>query len=135
MNLLYKLAAEFVLIIHFLWILFMIGGVFIHILSFLKSKVRNFFLIRSIHLVGILYVSALAVLDKYCPLTILEYELRKKFDPTLQQPDSFIIYHLERIVYPEINPKLLTFATVFIGILSVLSFILKPPKIPLKGVK
>lgn len=124
---LYKLLAEIVLIIHFLWIMFMILGFFIHILSFLNLKFRNLFLIRSVHLLGIIYVSILAILDKYCPLTVLEYNLRKKFDPTLQQPNSFIIYHLERIVYPEINPKIIIYTTLMIGVISIVSFLFKPP--------
>lgn len=124
-----KLLAEIVLVIHFLWIIFMIFGFFIHILSFFNLKFRNFFLLRSVHLLGIIYVSILAILDKYCPLTILEYNLRKKFDPTLQQPDSFIIYHLERIVYPEINPKIIIYTTLMIGIISIVSFLFKPPSL------
>lgn len=106
----------------------MIVGFFIHIVSFFKDKPRNFLLFRSIHLVGILYVSILALLNEYCPLTILEYKLRSKFDPTFMQPESFIIYYLEKLVYPEIDPKIIIIATLFVGFISVISFVLKPPK-------
>ena len=95
-------------------------------LLFNKKLLKNFWL-RTIYLVGILYVASLAILNKYCPLTILETKLRQKFDPTFSQPDSFIIYHLEKIVYPEIHPIVIVIPTVIIAIFSFLVYLIKPP--------
>ncbi|MCX7940304.1 MAG: DUF2784 domain-containing protein [Endomicrobia bacterium] len=132
---LYKLAAEIVVVIHLLWILFMISGFFINILVFFVDKIRNLFLFRTLHLIGILYVSTLAVLDKYCPLTILEYKLREKFVTIPYHMDSFIVYYLEKLIYPEINPKIIVFITLFLGVFSTMSFLFKPPIFILKNKK
>jgi len=124
----YKFLAEIILVIHFLWILFMLYGFVYNLVGLLFNKklLKNFWL-RTIHLVGILYVASLAILNKYCPLTILETKLRQKFDPTFSQPDSFIIYHLEKIVYPEIHPIVIVIPTVIIAIFSFLVYLIKPP--------
>ena len=76
--LLYKFLAEIILIIHFLWILFMLFGFVYNVvgLFFNKNLLKNFWL-RTMHLFGILYVASLAILDKYCPLTVLESKLRQ----------------------------------------------------------
>ncbi len=124
----YKFLAEIILVIHFLWILFMLYGFVYNLVGLLFNKklLKNFWL-RTIYLVGILYVASLAILNKYCPLTILETKLRQKFDPTFSQPDSFIIYHLEKIVYPEIHPIVIVIPTVIIAIFSFLVYLIKPP--------
>ena len=130
----YKLLAEIILVVHFLWILFMLYGFGYNVVGLLFNKklLSNFWL-RTIHLLGILYVASLAVLGKYCPLTILEAKLRQKFDPTFSQPNSFIIYHLEKIVYPNIDPIVIIVPTVVIALFSFLVYIIVPPKKFLHG--
>jgi len=130
--LLYKFFAEIVLIIHFLWILFMLFGFVYNVvgLFFNKNLLKNFWL-RTIHLFGILYVASLAILDKYCPLTVLESKLRQKFEPNFINPESFIIYYLEKIVYPNINPIIIIIPTVLIAVFSLIVYIAKPPIIKL----
>ncbi len=129
---LYKFLAEIILIIHFLWILFMLFGFVYNVvgLFFNKNLLKNFWL-RTIHLFGILYVASLAILDKYCPLTVLESKLRQKFEPNFINPESFIIYYLEKIVYPNINPIVIVIPTVLIAVFSLIVYIVKPPIIKL----
>jgi hypothetical protein len=124
----YKLLAETILVVHFLWILFMLFGFVYNIvgLFFNKKLLKNFWL-RTVHLVGILYVASLAVLDKHCPLTVIEAKLRQKFVPNFIQPDSFIIYYLEKIVYPNINAIVIIIPTVAIAASSFVIYIIKPP--------
>jgi len=99
-------------------------------LFFNKNLLKNFWL-RTIHLFGILYVASLAILDKYCPLTVLESKLRQKFEPNFINPESFIIYYLEKIVYPNINPIIIIIPTVLIAVFSLIVYIAKPPIIKL----
>jgi len=118
--LLYKFLAEIILIIHFLWILFMLFGFVYNVvgLFFNKNLLKNFWL-RTIHLFGILYVA------------VLESKLRQKFEPNFINPESFIIYYLEKIVYPNINPIIIVIPTVLIAVFSLIVYIVKPPIIKL----
>ncbi len=124
----YKILAEVIMIIHLLWIMFMILGFVYNIVGLFNKKLFKNFWIRTLHLLGILYVAGLYVFDKYCPLTILEAKFRQKFDPTFSQPDSFIIFHLEKIIYPKINPIFIIVPTIFIAVFSLFLYIMYPPK-------
>ena len=94
---------------------------------FCKKDFFNWFKFRVIHLFGIFYVALLSTMGKYCPLTVLENYLRSRYNPNLVYPGSFIIYYMEKLVYPRVNPLLIQIPTIFITLLTVFAFILKPP--------
>lgn len=106
----------------------MIYGFFYNIvgLFFKKQLLKNFWL-RTLHVVGIIYVAVITFLDKYCPLTILEIYLRRKIESSFSGMDSFIVYYLEKLIYPEVNPDLIIVPTYLIAILSLVIYIIKPP--------
>ena len=92
---------------------------------------KNFFerwLFRTLHLFGIAYVSILAIMGKYCPLTIWENALRAKYDPRLTYAGSFMIHYIEKLVYPDINPLIVRILTTFIAVFTVVVFIIRPPE-------
>ena len=135
---LYKILADFVVLIHFAWILFMLWGfilticssVSVYVLRTSKAGWNAFFdrwIFRTVHLGGIVYVTVLTVLRKYCPLTILENNLRQRYDPELTYPGSFVIHYIERIVYPEANFLIFVIPTIIIAVFAVLMFIIRPP--------
>ena len=78
-------------------------------------------------LAGIVYVAILTILGKYCPLTILENDLRGQYDAALTYPGSFVIHYVERIVYPEANFLIFVIPTTIIAVFTVLMFMIKPP--------
>ena len=86
----YKILADIVVLIHFLWILFLFFGAIL--------GVRNR-AIKIFHLSGLAFAFIIQVFDWYCPLTHLEVWLRSKHSPTLAYAGSFIIYYVEEIVY------------------------------------
>jgi len=85
-------------------------------------------LLRTLHLFGIVYVSLLAIMGKYCPLTLWENSLREKYDSTLTYPGSFMIHYVEKLVYPDINPLIIIIPTIFIAVFISAIFIIRPPK-------
>jgi len=124
----YRLAADFLVATHFLWILFMLVGFGLILAGMLFSKkILNWFWFRTLHLAGIVYVGALSLEGKLCPLTIWENQLRTKADPASTYSGSFIIHYIERLIYPEVNPVLLQVATITLGVFTLLAYILKPP--------
>ena len=124
----YRLLADSIVIIHFAWILFMLWGFMLTLRGFLYKEFFERWILRTFHLFGIAYVSILAIMGEYCPLTIWENTLRQKYDPSLTYPGSFMIHYVEKFVYPEVNPLIIQIPTTFIAIFTVAVFIIKPPE-------
>jgi len=95
---LYKILADLVVLIHFLWILFLLFGAF--------PGVR-YKAIKILHVSGLVFAFVIQVFGWYCPLTHLEVWLRAKHDPSLAYAGSFIIHYLEGLIYIEIPAQLI----------------------------
>jgi len=102
---LYKILADIVVLIHFLWIVFLFFGAFWGI----KNKVAKIF-----HLSGLAFAFVIQIFDWYCPLTHLEVWLRSKHSPALTYAGSFIIHYIEQIVYIELSRYLVLILTIFL---------------------
>ncbi|MBZ0157425.1 MAG: DUF2784 domain-containing protein [Alphaproteobacteria bacterium] len=87
---LYRILADGVVFIHFLWILFLIFGAFWGV---------RFRAVRILHLSGLAFAVGIQVFGWYCPLTHLEVWLRARHDPLTTYTGSFISYYLEKIIY------------------------------------
>ncbi|MEW6557234.1 MAG: DUF2784 domain-containing protein [Elusimicrobiota bacterium] len=121
----YKILADVVIFLHFLWILFIILGFALTVFSW--KKFCNNFLLRIIHLLSILYTAYLEITEKYCPLTVLENYFKTK-SGNITYTGSFIIYNIEKLVYPDVPPMIVIIPTICIGIITLVMFGLKPPK-------
>ncbi|MCK4322024.1 DUF2784 domain-containing protein [candidate division WOR-3 bacterium] len=123
----FKIIADTIVVLHFVWILFMLLGFILTIWGFFWKGFFELWLFRTLHLCGILYVSLLAILREYCPLTILENISRLKYNPETIYPGSFIAHYIEKLVYPDVNPLILIIGTIFIAVFTLVIFIVKPP--------
>ena len=101
----FKILADIVVLIHFVWILFLFLGAFWGV----KNKAVKIF-----HISGLLFAFLMQIFDWYCPLTHLEVWLRSKHNPDLTYTGSFIIYYVEKIVYLEISHSLLILFTILL---------------------
>lgn len=122
-----RVLADAIMVAHFAWIVFMLVGFVLTVRGFWNPRFFERWLFRSIHLIGILFVAALELFNKYCPLTIWENALRRHYDPGTDYPGSFIIGHLEKLVYPNVSPLVVVIPTVFIAVFTLTVFILRPP--------
>ena len=102
---LYKILADTVVFIHFLWIVFLVFGVFLGV----KNKI-----VKIIHVSGIVFSLTIQIFGWYCPLTHLEVWFRLKHDPSLTYAGSFIIHYMEQIVYIELSRHLILILTIFL---------------------
>ncbi len=93
-----KILADIVVLIHFLWILFLLLGA----LWGIKNKVVGIF-----HLAGLAFAFIIQVFGWYCPLTHLEAWLRSRHDASLAYTGSFIVHYVEQIVYIELSRDLI----------------------------
>jgi hypothetical protein len=101
----YKILADIVVFLHFLWIVFLFLGAFWGI----KNKGVKVF-----HLSGLAFAFIIQIFDWYCPLTYLEIWLRSKHSPFLTYAGSFIIHYVEKIVYIGISRSLVFVLTIFL---------------------
>ncbi|TNF45919.1 DUF2784 family protein [bacterium] len=121
--------ADLLLVIHALWVLFMIIGLPLGVL--LRSPA-----IRWIHFLGMSATALFAAMGVYCPLTILEEGARQTGDPGFSYGGSFLVRHLSPILYPDLSPALLRRISVGWFLITVLSMILWKPYLPsLRGKK
>lgn len=134
----YKILADLLVILHFGWILFMLGGFGLTVYSIVWPAVRRIpvsfcsrfmdrWLFRTLHLGGILFVGLLTVLGRYCPLTIWEYRLRLRYDPTLAYPGSFLAAWVERLVYPDVPGLAIGIPAVLMAVFSAAAYLWQPP--------
>jgi len=101
----YKIAADFVVLLHFLWIVFLIFGVFIG---------RKYRTVKVFHIAGLGFAILIQIFGWYCPLTHLEVWLRYRHDPFLTYKGSFIIHYVEKVVYIELSRGIIFVLTVFL---------------------
>jgi hypothetical protein len=110
-------AADLVVLIHFLYILFLILG---PLLFFLRWR-----RVRTVHLVAV----GLAVLIQgfafLCPLTALEVWLRRGRLPTGAE-STFILRYIEPLVYPGLSQETITGLTVLLAAATVLLYLWDP---------
>jgi hypothetical protein len=98
-------AADFVVFIHFLWILFLVFGAFIG---------RRHFWVKILHIGGLGFAVIMQIFGWYCPLTHLEVWLRQRQNPMLTYRGSFIIHYIEKIVYIELSPWIIFVLTLIL---------------------
>lgn len=115
----YKIVADSVVVVHFLWIVFLLFGVFWGI----KNKAVKIF-----HISGFAFAFVIQIFGWYCPLTYLEVWLRSTHDSALTYTGSFIIHYVEELVYIDVSRTLIFFLTLLICGLNVWLYLKKGKK-------
>jgi hypothetical protein len=105
----YRIAADLVVLVHFLWILFLICGAFIG---------RSYRLVKIFHISGLGFAVIMQIYGWYCPLTHLEIWLRQKHDPSLTYSGSFIIHYIEKVIYIQLSPGIIFVLTLTMIVVS-----------------
>jgi hypothetical protein len=101
----YRILADIVVLVHFLWILFLILGAFIGV----HNKV-----VRIAHVSGLFFALLIQITDWYCPLTDLEAWLRSRQAQSLAYKGSFIIHYVEKLVYVDISRSAIVILTILL---------------------
>jgi hypothetical protein len=117
------LLADIILIIHFLFVLFVVGSVpLIWIGARLGWRFVRNIRFRLAHLGAILFVSLESLAGMACPFTLLEASLRQS--PT---DISFIQRWLHRILFYDVSEGALTVLYLMFAVLVAITFKLVPP--------
>lgn len=117
------LLADIILIIHFLFVLFVVGSVpIIWIGARLGWRFVRNIRFRLAHLGAILFVSIESLGGIVCPLTLLEDSLRRAPTDT-----SFIQRWLHRVLFYDVPEGVLTVLYLMFAILVAITFKFVPP--------
>jgi len=123
----YRILADTIMVLHLAWIIFMLWGFVLTIRGFFHPKFFDRWLFRTVHLLGILFVVALEILGKYCPLTLWENALKGHYNPETDYPGSFIIKYIEQMIYPDVSPLVVIIPTILLATFTLVAFVSKPP--------
>jgi Protein of Unknown function (DUF2784) len=116
----YKIAADFVIFIHFLWIAFVILGFPVFLIFNLPKW-------RVIHLTALIGMVVMQLTRTICPLTYLEAYLKSKDASGQVYPGQFMIHTIEKLIYVEdLTLEKITCATIVFLIVVLLSFGFRP---------
>jgi membrane protease YdiL (CAAX protease family) len=116
----YRIAADLVIFIHFLWIAFVVLG--FPVLLYL-----NFSRWRVFHLLALIAMIVMQLTETICPLTYLETYIKSKGASSRVYPGQFTIDTIEKLIYVEdLTLERITYATIIFLALVLLSFWLKP---------
>ena len=110
---LWTFAADAVVVIHLLWIVFIIAG---------ASIGRRIVWIKWLHIGSLLFSLAMQLFHWICPLTRLEVWLRRRGNPTAGYAGDFIAHYAERLVYLPAPPQAVLAATIVIVSLSAWAY-------------
>jgi len=105
----YKILADAAVLIHFIWILFLIFGAFLGV----RNKVM-----KILHVSGLTFASVIQVFDWYCPLTYLEVWLKSRHTPGSAYEGPFIIHYIEELVYVDISRNVIVALTILLCLLN-----------------
>lgn len=105
---LYRYLTDMVILLHLLWILFLVFGI---LLVLVRPK------IAILHLAGLLFSFFLNLMGWFCPLTYLENYLRTLYAPDSTHLATFVARHAQRLIYPDLPENLIRIGEmVFVGI-------------------
>jgi len=114
----YGIFADGVVLIHLVWILFLVFGAFWGV----KNRA-----VRIFHISGLVIAVIIQLFDWYCPLTHLEGWLRSKHSLFLTYRGSFIIHYVEKIVYIEVSRSVVLVFTILLCGLNAWLYLRKRP--------
>jgi hypothetical protein len=129
MQRLYGLAADAVVIFHFGYVMFTVGGELIILLGWLFhwKWVRNL-IFRIVHLAAMAVVALEALIGVLCPLTDWEYQLRFLAGQTVEEQIPFMARLVRRIIFYDFPVWVFTLAYILFTLLVIATLFLVPPR-------
>lgn len=104
----YRFICDIVILVHLLWIIFIIFG-FLVSLKYFKASF--------LHMGSLVFTFVLNLMGWYCPLTYLENYLYRLCDSNLPYSGSFITNNLEKLIYLDMDEGYLRIgAIVWVGL-------------------
>ncbi|UCF96445.1 MAG: DUF2784 domain-containing protein [Spirochaetaceae bacterium] len=129
MGRLYGIAADAVVIFHFCYVTFTVGGEVLILLGclFRWRWVRNL-TFRIIHLVAMAVVALEALIGVLCPLTDWEYRLRLLAGQDIEEEIPFMARLVRQIIFYDFPAWVFTVTYILFTLLVVATLLFVPPR-------
>lgn len=127
------IAANLILILHFIYVMTVVLGQLVIVVggilrwAFVKKIVP-----RVIHLCMILFVAFLDIINRPCPLTTWENQLRNKAGQIADWELTFVERLLRSVVFMQLPEAFFDYIYIGFALLVIATFIIIPPRIPKK---
>ncbi len=130
----YALLADLIVIVHLLYIGFVIGGELVVIVGApLRWRwIRNPFF-RIAHLLAIVIVAVDSQIGVLCPLTDWERALRRRAGQALDDDITFVAHLVRELVYYELPQWTLNAAYVLFALVVIATMVVVPPRWKQRG--
>ncbi|MCK5196697.1 MAG: DUF2784 domain-containing protein [Spirochaetales bacterium] len=124
-----ELAADLIVFFHLLYVLFTVGGEILVLFggAIGWQWVRNR-VFRIIHLLASFFVAVEALIGAMCPLTTIEYILRRRAGQTVDNEISFVGRLIRSIIFYDFPAVFFTLLYVGFASLVIITFFLIKPK-------
>jgi len=117
--------ANFILVVHFIWAVWMISGIALAFLGFRWPHLWEWKTFRTAHLIGLVATATTPFWPGgTCPLTIWEWKLR---GGGTAEPHSFIIHWLDKLLFWDVDPLILSLISALGALATVAIYFLRPP--------
>jgi hypothetical protein len=125
----YHFFADFILIIHFAIVLFIVGGLALIWIGFVLhwQWVRTWWF-RAAHLAAMVFITIQSLADKLCPLTVWEQALRMRAGQQAYT-ESFVEHWVHRLLYYDLPGWIFTAVyCAVLGLIIVAWLIVRPER-------
>ena len=125
----YGLAADAIVVFHFCYVLFAVGGELLILLGWLLHWrwIRNI-AFRIVHLASVVVVAVEALIGVLCPLTEWEYRLRFLAGQTFEEEIPFMARMVRRIIFYDFPTWVFTLTYILFTMLVAATLLLAPPR-------
>ena len=125
----YSLLADIILIVHTLFILFVVLGFVLIVIGLVRDWrwVLNFWF-RLAHILAIGVVTVQTVCGNYCPLTLWETQLRQAAGERFYST-SFVQYWIQRLIYYDVPLWIFSIVYGVFTLLVLFAWMVRPPKL------
>jgi hypothetical protein len=125
----YGLAADAIVVFHFCYVLFAVGGELLILLGWLLRWrwIRNL-TFRIVHLASVVVVAVEALIGVLCPLTEWEYRLRFLAGQTFEEEIPFMARLVRRIIFYDFPTWVFTLTYILFALLVAATLLLAPPR-------
>ncbi len=111
----YRLPGDIVIILHFLWILFILLGLLVGM---------KYGRVICVHLGGLVFTLILNIGGWFCPLTYLEIYLYRLSTPRFTYAGSFIGHSLQKLIYLDVDEAYLRIAAIIWAAINLGGYVL-----------
>ena len=125
----YGFAADAIVVFHFCYVLFAVGGELLVLLGWLLHWrwIRDLSF-RIVHLASVVVVAVEALIGVLCPLTEWEYRLRQLAGQFVEDELPFMTRLVRRIIFYDFPTWVFTLTYIIFTLLVAATFLFAPPR-------